>query len=251
MNKMEIAIHKVGLQEILSLRELFLKENNFQFVCNKCHDYGWSDDYLFTINGTKAGYGCVWGTNRREDRDAIFEFYLLPVFRSLAELVFPKLQEQCQAIFIECQTNDLLLTSLLYEFCKDINTEAILFEEHFETNMHIPGTVFRKKAADDKVGEDTADYVLLYNDEIVADGGLMLNYNLPFADIYMRVNEDKRRNGFGSLIVQELKKEAYRIGRVPAARCNVNNHISKATLQKAGLKVCGFRVTGRIKTNEK
>lgn len=251
MNKMEIAICKVGLQEILSFRELFLKENNFQFVCNKCHDYGWSDDYLFTINGVKAGYGCVWGTNRREDRDAIFEFYLLPAYRSLAELVFPKFHELSDAIYIECQTNDLLLTSMLYEFCRDINTEAILFEEHFETKLCIADTVFRKKTTADQLSEDFGDYLLLYNNEVVADGGLMLNYNLPFADIYMRVNEDKRRNGFGSLIVQELKREAYRIGRVPAARCNINNYISKATLQKAGLRVCGYRVMGKIKIDEK
>lgn len=247
----DIRIGKTNLDEISNFRALFLEENNFQFVCNKCHDYGWSDDYLFTINGEKAGYGCVWGTNRREDRDAIFEFYLLPAYRSLAELVFPKFHELSGTIYVECQTNDLLLTSMLYEFCCDINTEAILFEEYHETNMHIPGTIFRKKKAGDTVSEDTGEYLLFYNGEVVADGGLMLNYNLPYADIYMRVYEDKRRNGFGSLIVQELKKEAYRIGRVPAARCNINNFISKATLEKAGLRVCGYRVMGKIKLDGK
>jgi GNAT superfamily N-acetyltransferase len=121
-----------------------------------------------------------------------------------------------------------------------------LFEDHFETKLCIPDTVFRKKTSADSLSEDTGDYLLLHKNEVVADGGLMLNYNLPFADIYMKVNDKYRRNGFGSLIVQELKKEAYRLGRVPAARCNVSNHISKATLIKAGLKVCGYRVKGRL-----
>ena len=243
---MNIQVVKTNLDEIKDLRVLFLQENNFQFVCNKCHDYGWSDDYLFMIDGVKAGYGCVWGQSKREDRDAIFEFYLLPAFRSLAEPVFPKFHALSGAIYVECQTNDLLLSSMLYGFCQSINAEAILFEDHYQSKLYIPILSSEKKQTDDQLSEDYGDYILLHNNAVVADGGLMLNYNMPFADIYMRVNENNRREGFGSLIVQELKEEAYRIGRVPAARCNVNNYISKATLLKAGLKVCGYRVMGKI-----
>ena len=47
-------------------------------------------------------------------------------------------------------------------------------------------------------------------------------------------------------IVQELKKEAYHIGRVPAARCNVKNYISRLTLMKAGLRPCGFLLLGTV-----
>lgn len=78
----------------------------------------------------------------------------------------------------------------------------------------------------------------------------MLNYNFPYADIYMQVNEPFRRKGLGSFLVQELKAEAYRIGRVPAARCNIDNKISKATLLKAGFKICGFRLKGNIQKTE-
>ncbi|HEY8896859.1 MAG TPA: GNAT family N-acetyltransferase, partial [Niastella sp.] len=72
-------------------------------------------------------------------------------------------------------------------------------------------------------------------------------YNFPYADIYMDVKENCRQQGLGSLIVQELKKEIYRIGRVPAARCGISNNASKATLIKAGLRPCGFRLKGEIK----
>jgi RimJ/RimL family protein N-acetyltransferase len=44
-----------------------------------------------------------------------------------------------------------------------------------------------------------------------------------------------------------LKKEIYRMGRVPAARCNISNRASKATLLKAGFTPCGFRLKGTIK----
>jgi hypothetical protein len=81
----------------------------------------------------------------------------------------------------------------------------------------------------------------------VASGGFMLNYNFPYADIYMDVKEPFRRMGFGSLIVQELKKEIYLMQRIPAARCNINNKASKATLLKAGFKVCGGILKGELK----
>jgi len=244
---MEVKIIKTGLEEIQIFRILFLQENNFQFICNKCHDYGWADTYMFLIDGIKVGYGSIWGTNRREDRDTIFEFYITRPFRKLSDLIFPELRSVSGAIFIESQSNDLLLSSMLYEYAQNIYAEAILFEDHFKTNISIPGVIFRKRRAEDNMGDDTGEYVLEQNGEVVASGGLMLNYNMPYADIYMEVKEPFRQKGLGSLIVQELKKEAYLMGRVPAARCNIGNQVSKATLLKAGFKVCGFRLKGDIK----
>lgn len=244
---MEIEIIKTSLEEIKAFRVLFLQENNFQFVCDKCHYYGWADTYLFMINGTKAGYGSVWGTHKREDRDAIFEFYLLKPFRKAADLVFPQFHKVSEALYIESQSNDPLLSSMLYQFSQNVNAEAILFKDGFETNLQIPGATFGRKTIRESSGADEGDYIVTQNGEIVAGGGLMLNYNMPYADIYMDVKENFRQQGLGSFIVQELKKEAYRMGRVPAARCNINNHISKATLMKAGFEICGHRLSGSIK----
>ena len=75
------------------------------------------------------------------------------------------------------------------------------------------------------------------------------NYNMPYADIYYEVNEQYRRKGYGTLMVQELKKAAYLLGRLPAARCNINNYLSKATLLKAGFVICGHILTGELKPN--
>ncbi|HXL57022.1 MAG TPA: GNAT family N-acetyltransferase [Chitinophagaceae bacterium] len=245
---MELKVINTRLEEIQAFRILFLHENNFQFIYNKCHDYGWADTYLFTIDDIKIGYGSVWGKDRREDRDTIFEFYLIQPFRKFSNLIFPKFYTVSGARFIECQSNDLLLSSMLYEYAKNINAEAILFEDHFQTNLAIPGVIFYKKPAEDNSGADVGGYFLEQNGNVVATGGFMLNYNMPYADIYMEVKEDFRQQGFGSLIVQELKKEIYLMGRVPAARCNIRNHASKPTLLKAGLKICGFILTGGIKS---
>lgn len=241
---MELQVIQTSSDAIQPFRELFLQEARFQFVCDKCHRYGWADAYLFILDGTKVGYGAVWGTDRRQDRDTIFEFYVMPPFRGLVNTIFPRFCAVSGAIFIESQSNDALLTAMLYEHARNINAEAVLFEDHLKTHLAAPGAVLRKDEAATE-GDDRA-YVLELNGERVATGGLMLNYNPPYADIYMGVEEPFRRSGLGSWLVQELKREAYRMGRVPAARCNVSNPISKATLLKAGFRVCGYRLKGTI-----
>jgi len=136
---------------------------------------------------------------------------------------------------------------MAYEYARNINAEAILFEDHYTTDLKIPGAIFRRNKPDDDLSYDPGEYVLELNDAIVATGGFVRNYNLPYIDMFMEVKEDLRRRGLGSYVVQELKKEAYLKGRVPAARCNVDNKASKATLLKAGLKVCGCILIGEIK----
>ncbi len=244
---MELSVIKTGLEEIQALRVLFLAENNFQFIYNKCHENGWADTWLFLLDGEKIGYGAVWGAERRDDRDAIFEFYLVGPNRKLATMVFEKFCSASGATLIECQSNDMLLCSMLYEFAQNINAEAILFEDHFQTELAIPDVIFSREPEKGTGGNDVGGYFLQQNGEVVATGGFMLNYNKPYADIYMEVKEPFRQKGLGSLIIQELKKEIYLLGMVPAARCNISNKASKATLLKAGFKVCGAILKGDIK----
>ena len=244
---MDIKAIKATLAEIQDLRVSFLREGNFQFIYNKCHQYGWADTWLFLVDGQRAGYGAVWGTDRREDRDSIFEFYLVEPFRKPASLIFEEFCSVSGASFIECQSNDFLLASMLYEFAENINAEAILFEDDLQTDLAIPGVTFLREPATADNSADAGGYFLEKDGEVVATGGFFLNYNKPYADIYMEVKEPFRRQGFGGLIVQELKKEIYKLGRVPAARCNIDNKASKPTLLKAGFKVCGARLKGTIK----
>src|SRR5687767_1163384 len=88
MGLLPIEIVKTNLETIQQFRVMFLHENNFQFVCDKCHYYGWADDWLFKMNGTIIGYGSIWGTDDRAARDTIFEFFLLPPYRNLATNIF-------------------------------------------------------------------------------------------------------------------------------------------------------------------
>jgi GNAT superfamily N-acetyltransferase len=91
-------------------------------------------------------------------------------------------------------------------------------------------------------------FVVEHEGEIVASGGFLTHYNPPFADLYMEVREDRRRRGFGTLVLQEAKKGCYLAGRIPAARTSVDNIASQATLTRAGLRVSGYILTGTVKT---
>jgi RimJ/RimL family protein N-acetyltransferase len=61
----------------------------------------------------------------------------------------------------------------------------------------------------------------------------------------MEVRKDRWGHGFGSFVLQEVKTACFLTGRDPAARCALQNNASRATLIKAGLRVCGFMLTGK------
>jgi GNAT superfamily N-acetyltransferase len=240
---------KAKLKDIQSLRALFLQETNFQIRYNACHERGWTDSYLLTLEGMAIGYGSIKG-QETSSRDTVFEFFVIRSFRKLSTLLFRELLAAAGATRVECQSNDALLSSMLYEFAQNIGADVVLFEDHAVTEHVIPGAVVRLSRRKDQIFEHkvepVGDYVVELTGEVVATGGFMLHYNMPFADLYMEVREDHRRRGFGSLLLQELKKECYLAGRVPAARCDMQNDASRATLIKAGLRVCGFMLTGTI-----
>lgn len=241
---MNITVQSTAPGAVAAMRTQFLQELNRQFVLDKCYRYGWADAYAFLLDGTAVGYGAVWGSITRQRRDAVFEFYLQPPYRRYAHEVFGTLHALCGATYIEAQSNDALLFSLLCTHTRNIQPEAILFEDRETTALSIPGAALQPVNAGEE--SDDSQYRLVHNGQTVATGGLMLNYNPPYADIYMEVNEGFRGNGYGSFIVQALKSEAYRMGRVPSARCNVQNRISQNTLQRAGFAITGYRVKGEI-----
>ncbi len=101
------------LPTILPFRTLYLLETNCQIRYNACHERGWTDSWLLTIDGVNAGYGAVKGKEEITARDAVFEFYVLPAYRRQANLLFAELLKASGAAFIESQTNDFLTTSML------------------------------------------------------------------------------------------------------------------------------------------
>ena len=243
------AARKTDLPSIQFLRAQFLQETNFQIRYNACHERGWTDSYLLTMDDLTVGYGSVKG-QELEGRDTVFEYYVVPPFRRKASELFRQLLMVSEAGIIECQSNDLLLSSMLYEFCPSVSADVVLFEDHAVTRLSVPGAIVRRRRPADEIfghtAEPVGDYVVDFKGELVASGGFLLHYNPPFADLYMEVREDCRRRGIGSFLLQEVKRECYLAGRVPAARCSLRNIASRAALTRAGLRPCGFMLTGRV-----
>ncbi len=66
-----------------------------------------------------------------------------------------------------------------------------------------------------------ADWMLLeVGGEVAGTGGILYHYNRPYGDIWMEVGEGFRGRGFGTYLVQELKRICREDGNVPCARCN-------------------------------
>lgn len=248
---MEIKVSKSTVQAIQPLRVLFLHEANFQFISNSYHARGWTDVYTFTYDNAVVGYGGICGNEDRKERNCVFEFYIIPTYRNRAALFFSELLKITKATIIVCQSNDVLLIQMLYTFAKNIYTETILFKDHFVSSLTCENVLFKKRAEADIIFEHKAepdgDYVLDINGEVVATGGFLTHYNIPYGDLYMEVAEQHRKKGYGSYLIQELKRLCYTNGFVPAARCDLSNAASKATLLKAGFTICGYKLRGEVK----
>jgi GNAT superfamily N-acetyltransferase len=240
---MRIEVAEVPLEEILPLRELYRHEMNCQIVHDSLPGRGFGKLFLLRIDGRVAGYGFVMGY-RGEPKDLIREFYLLPRYRGSALALFRQLIATSQARRIEAQTNDVLLTLMLYDFATEITSDTVVFHDALTTGFILPVATFREVTDADKERifehkvEPLGEWLVEDAGAVVATGGIALHYNLPFGDIYMEVDEPYRRRGFGSYLIQELKRVCYEMGRIPAARCNVGNAASRASLQKAGLLPC-------------
>jgi RimJ/RimL family protein N-acetyltransferase len=248
-----VTISQVPLESILSLRELYRQEMNCQIVHDSLHARCFTDSYLIRASGQVAGYGSVMSGDLAT-ADLIKEFYVLPGYRAAALAIFREFAAVSRARLIEAQTNDVLLSLMLFDCAVDITSETILFEDAVTTSLAMPGITFRRVEDSERDGifshrlEGVGDWVLEAGGEIVATGGIYLHYNIPYGDISMEVDERFWRRGYGSCLVQELKRTCYGMGRIPAARCNVRNAASRATLQKAGFLPCARILRGVIAT---
>lgn len=248
---MRIKIEQTNYQNITQIRQLFLQQNNFQIRYDACHHRNWADEYLIFGNDSTIGYVSIKGKeDYLKDRDALFEFFLLPEARRHTNLIFNHLVQEINFKFIECQSNDAHLAHLLFEFTKGIRTDTILFSDYLVTNYTLDNVLFRlRKELDPAIDKkkDNGQYILEKAGKVVADGGFLTHYNPPFADLFMKVRSEERNNGFGTIIVQEIKRVCYQQGKVPGARCHIDNKASKATLLKAGFQVAGFMLIGEVK----
>jgi GNAT superfamily N-acetyltransferase len=248
---MTIDVARVLLEEILPLRELYRREMGCQVVHDSLPGRGFGNLFLIRLDGRVAGYGFVMGY-RGEPRDLVQEFYVLPADRGSALPMFRRLVEATGARRIEAQSNDVLLTLMMYDCARELTSDVVVFHDALTTSLEIPGAVFRVTADEDRERlfvhrvEPVGGWLIEHDGVIVATGGIATQYNPPYGDLFMEVDEPHRRRGYGSYLIQELKRACYEMGRVPAARCDATNTASRATLQKAGFLPCARMLSGLL-----
>jgi GNAT superfamily N-acetyltransferase len=239
--------------DVQPLRERYRQEMNCQIVHDSIHRrHGWTTTYRLGVNGETAGFGSIAINGPWKDKPTIFELYILPEHRSRAFALFEAFLEVSGARFMEVQSSDALLAAMLYTYARDIRSEAIVFHDRVTTTLPSMGAVLQCSMPDRRIRhciearDGGPEWRLEFKGEAVATGGILFHYNRPYGDIYMDVTEPHRRRGFGSYLVQELKRAAYALECIPAARCNPDNVASRKTLQKAGFVPCAHILDGTI-----
>jgi GNAT superfamily N-acetyltransferase len=184
----------------------------------------------------------------------VYEFYVVPQHRSRVFELFSVLLSASGAIAIETQSNDALLTVMLHTFAPRASSESVLFHDKLTSSYSPAGAKVRRATLEDAAQvvsrdlDSDAHWIVEVEGEIAGTGDILFHYNRPYGDIYMKTAEPFRRRGFGSYLVQELKRICYEGVNVPAARCNTQNIASRKTLQKAGFVPCGHILAGLVST---
>lgn len=239
---MPINVHITHYDEVKAFRELYRHEANCQIIHDSALQRKIAIPYIIEIDGQIAGYGGVWN---KYYKGRVMEFHVLPHARRIALPILRKLLSVTRATHIEAQTNIPFMLEMLHECAKSVTAENTLFQDAYVTQLACPNGVFRKMKPTDK-GPD-GDWGIEVDGTIVAAGGFLTHYNPPYGDIYMNVVETERQKGYGSYLIQELKRVCYQAGKKPAARCNPDNEASRRTLEKAGLLPCGQLLVGKVR----
>ncbi|MCW5943526.1 MAG: GNAT family N-acetyltransferase [Fimbriimonadaceae bacterium] len=242
---MPIIARRTDHAAIAALRELHRAEANCQIVHDSILRRGMADAYLIEIGGRLFGYGGIWNTI---EPGMVMEFYVLPDRREASSEAFRALVEASGATRMEAQTNMPFMFETLREHGAHLVADRILFAEGRTTRHSRPEASFRRAgpAEFDASVSNAVQYVLETEDGVVAHGGYLCHYNPPYADVFMSVGEAFRGRGYGSFLVQELKRACYEAGKRPAARCNTDNPGSRRTLERAGFVVVGHLMVGDL-----
>lgn len=240
-------------QETLPLRVRYRAEANAQIVHDSIHARpGWTTSYLLHTDGRVAGFGSIAIAGPWKGKSTVFEFYVLPEQRGRAFDLFEAFVAASSAQFFEVQTSDTLLNVMLHAYGSEIESEKIVFRDELTTSLASQSAALKRVTSEEESMRcfqeraGTSEWMLELDGKSVGNGTLLFHYNHPFCDVAMEINEEHRRRGLGAYLVQELKRIAYEMGGIPAARCSPKNIASRKTLQKAGLVPFAHILIGKI-----
>lgn len=264
---------RVELDSLEYLRKMQVKELKCQvqdFIEEGIVTYK-ADCMRILAKGEDVGYACI-GTYEYY-KDIILEYYLIDKNRVYAEELLKQIAKDygCKGWFVNSQdffALPIMLDSRLpfeingYIFEID-NTEKVDYKLgqglSFETTGRIElQEVYELIIQDDFYtggGIETVEekiakeilYSLRLDGRLIGVGFAGILKRTPgYADIAMIIDPHDRQKGWGTFILKALINQCRLQNIIPTACCDVNNNISRRTLQKAGFYLDGCMLLVRI-----
>lgn len=209
--------------------------------------------YRLVQGGQPIGYFCV------STKGTLLQFYLKAGHIRSLQSIFSRLLSQGFFTQALVSTRDRLGISSCLEFHKEVSVDDYLFEDGsgpVEAASEWQDSVFALAGTDDiplirSVVNDFHDFLHYTLEGSVAeqsiflllDGNTLLGtgviaskeYQPPYVDIGMCVNEQYRRQQVGTEIIRRLRLHCRERALIPLASCRFDNLASKKTLEKAGM----------------
>src|SRR6266853_1015676 len=145
---MELSAQQTTFEEIESWRDLYRQELNCQIIHDSIHSRpGWTLEYFLRADRAPVGYGSIAVAGPWKDKPTLYEFYVLPHYRSFLFDLFSVLLSASGANWIETQSNDSVLTAMLHTFAHEVVSESILFHDKLTTALAPAEALFRRATA--------------------------------------------------------------------------------------------------------
>src|SRR5207245_625426 len=147
---MELSAQAVDVQDILPWRNMYRLEMGCQIIHDSLHSRkGWTEPYLLIAGGVTVGYGSIAVGGPWKGKPTVFEWYVVPQYRSHMFDLFRALLTASGAATIETQSNDTLLTVMLHTFAQNVMSQSILFHDKLTTAHSPPGASGRRATPTD------------------------------------------------------------------------------------------------------
>src|SRR2546426_31380 len=184
---MELCAKAANVQDILPWRDMYRLEMACQIIHDSLHSRkGWTEPYLLIAGGVSMGYGSVALGGPWKGKPTVFEWYVVPQYRSRMFDLFSALLAASGAATIETQSNDPLLTVMLHTFAQSVTSESILFHDKLTTALSPPGAIVRRTTPDAAAQlishelDSEAQWVVEVEGKVAAAGGVLFPYNRAY-----------------------------------------------------------------------
>ena len=132
-------------------RERYRRDMNCQIVHDSWHARGFTSISVLRLDGREVGSGAVAG-DPGQPKDTVKEFFVEPAHRGAALGLLGSFIAATGARWIEAQTNDPLLSVLIFDCASELASKTILFADAFISSIPAGDGRFRRLTEAEREG---------------------------------------------------------------------------------------------------